>query len=90
MGSIPKGRRLITQNLLVSAASHELHGKASWQSIHDLSILIETFCLYDEIVVLGRQAYSMLQGRAEIINVARKVMRVEQPSFDAQLVGTAS
>ena len=85
-------RRLVTQNLLVSAVSHEVGSRTNWRSVHDLSVLIETFCLYDEIVVLGRQAYSMLKelgDRSEIFNAVDKIARIEQPASDAQLVNAA-
>jgi hypothetical protein len=82
-------RRLVTQNLLVSAASHELQGATNWRAIHDLSVFIETFCLYDEIVVLGRQAYSMLPNRSDIIGAAGEIIRVDQPIPDSQLTGAA-
>jgi hypothetical protein len=82
-------KRLVTQNLLVSAASHELQGRTTWDAIRDLSVFIEAFCLYDEIVVLGRQAYSMLDNRSDIIDAADQIIRVEQPSLDSRLVGTA-
>jgi len=85
-------RRLVTQNLLVSAVSHEVRARTNWQSVHDLSVLIETFCLYDELVVLGRQAYSMLEplrDQSEIFNVVNKVVRVESPDSSPRLVHAA-
>jgi len=82
-------QRLITQNLLVSAASHELQGKTNWKAIHDLSVFIDTFCLYDEIVVLGRQAYSMLPNRSDIISAAKEIIRIEEPFPNARVIGTA-
>jgi hypothetical protein len=53
------GARLLTQNLLVSASSCEGTGALRWDAIHDLCVLIDLFCLYDELRILGRQAYSM-------------------------------
>ena len=55
------GRRLITQNLLAGAALHEdKRQQITWDTVHDLSVLIDLFCLYDRLEVMGRQAYSML------------------------------
>lgn len=48
------GRRLITQNLFSSAAVFEREKHPTWLSIQDLSTLIDLFCLYDQVIVIGR------------------------------------
>jgi hypothetical protein len=50
------GRRLITQNLLTSAAFAVREKRPDWLSIQDLSLFIELYCLYDNSVVIGRDA----------------------------------
>lgn len=82
-------QRLVTQNLLVSAASYDFQGKMSWPAIQDLSVFIDAFCLYDEIVVLGRQAYSMLPNRSDLIAAVGDVVRVDEPHADARVVSAA-
>ena len=53
------GARLLTQNLLASASTYEGTTPLSWTAIHDLCVLIDLFCLYDDFRVLGRHAYAM-------------------------------
>ena len=55
------GTKLITQNLLMSAALYETPHALDWASIQDLCVLINLFCLYDNVVVLGRQANPVQQ-----------------------------
>jgi hypothetical protein len=52
------GTRLITQNLLGSADLYETDSSVDWASIYDLCVLINLFCLYDNVVVIGREATS--------------------------------
>ncbi|MFC1635196.1 hypothetical protein ACFL5Z_10160 [Planctomycetota bacterium] len=47
------GRRLITHNLIVSAAQFELEERVQWSTIEDLCALIDIFCLYDSAVLIG-------------------------------------
>jgi hypothetical protein len=51
----PPSARLVTQNLIFSAASAEQRKKVDLSQIRDLASLIDIFCLYDEIHVLGRE-----------------------------------
>jgi hypothetical protein len=44
--------RLITQNLLASAAAYERSDRTTWSSIQDLCAFIDLFCLYDNVLVL--------------------------------------
>jgi hypothetical protein len=46
--------RLITQNLLFSAALFEHDDHLDWSALRDLSIFIDLFCLYDEATIIGR------------------------------------
>lgn len=48
------GWRLVTQNLLISGAYLERGTEIDWGAIRDLSALINVYCLYDKMVVLGR------------------------------------
>lgn len=56
------GRRLITQNLLMSAAFAARERDPDWLSIQDLSVFIELYCLYDQSVVIGREANYAVQN----------------------------
>jgi hypothetical protein len=92
MSQLPEhmSQRLITQNLLVSATSHERQGATNWQAVRDLSVFIEAFCLYDEIVMLGRQAYSMLlPNRSDIVSAAKETIQIRGAVPDRKLVGAA-
>jgi hypothetical protein len=50
------GYRLVTQNILTSAALYETGEPVTWSSLQDLTVLIDLFCLYDGVIVLGRAA----------------------------------
>jgi hypothetical protein len=65
------GSRLITQNLLTSARVYETGESMDRASISDLCALIDLFCLYDEVVVLGREAspYILGKGGSEIFSI---------------------
>lgn len=52
--------RLITQNLLTSAALFEQKDTITWQSVQDLVAFIDLFCLYDRGIVLGRNVRAKL------------------------------
>ena len=52
------GRRLITQNMLAAAAQIESGKHISWSDIRDFVALADLFCLYDQVEIIGRQAYS--------------------------------
>jgi hypothetical protein len=47
------GSKLTTQNLLTSDALYETPNRLDLSSIQDLCTLIDLFCLYDSIQVLG-------------------------------------
>jgi len=60
MQGLPElGSRLITQNLVMSAASAQEAEKPDWSSIYDLAVLIDLFCMYDSAIVLGRPVNSV-------------------------------
>jgi hypothetical protein len=48
-------RRLTTQNFLITCSNYERDKSLDLHSINDLSTLIDLFCLYDDVGVLGRQ-----------------------------------
>jgi hypothetical protein len=52
-------QRLVTQNLLALASLYEREPRVSWSTINHLSTLIDVACLYNQITVIGRQAYSV-------------------------------
>ena len=54
------GHRLITQNLLTAAAICENDRSITWSMLEELSILIDIVCLYDQVWIVGRQAFDML------------------------------
>lgn len=60
----PPTARLVIQNLIFSAASAERRKQADWKQIRDLASLIDIFCLYDEIHVLGREVNAHDEFRA--------------------------
>jgi hypothetical protein len=51
------GSRLITQNLVYSAAYALESSEPDWSSIQDLAVLIDLFCMYDTAVALGRHVH---------------------------------
>ncbi len=66
------GTKLTTQNLLTSAAVYETRHPSDWSSIQDLCVLINLFCLYDNVLVLGREAslhVLLRQNRSSIYEV---------------------
>ncbi len=66
------GTKLTTQNLLTSAAVFETRHPSDWSSIQDLCVLINLFCLYDNVLVLGREASPhvlLRQNRSSIYEV---------------------
>ncbi len=66
------GTKLTTQNLLTSAAVYETRHPSDWSSIQDLCVLINIFCLYDNVLVLGREASPhvlLRQNRSSIYEV---------------------
>jgi hypothetical protein len=56
------GNRLITQNMIASAALFESVEIPDWASIQDLSAFIDLFCLYDNVVVISREGLTTLSG----------------------------
>ncbi len=70
------GHRLITQNLLMSAAVFERNRQITEASLQDLSTLIDLFCLYDRGIVLGRASwYAFRELKTELASL------LEQHSF---------
>jgi len=66
------GTKLTTQNLLTSAAVYETRHPSDWSSIQDLCVPINLFCLYDNVLVLGREASPhvlLRQNRSSIYEV---------------------
>jgi|HubBroStandDraft_2_1064218.scaffolds.fasta_scaffold03649_7 hypothetical protein len=57
------GRRLVTHNLLHEAAYFESAPNLTWYPIHELSVFIDLFCLYDDVAVLDWHLRSFPRDR---------------------------
>jgi hypothetical protein len=86
------GRRLITQNLLAGGALLENKSQpVTWDIVGDLSILIDIFCLYDTVEVMGRQAYSMLpKAGSEFYGALDRVLKVDEVRSDKVLAAACA
>jgi hypothetical protein len=84
-----QGGRLVTQNLLATAAIHETKADVSWDSVADLCVLIDIFCLYDDLIVLGRRAYSLLSREgSDFFGALQTALHVREP--EAEVEGPAA
>jgi len=73
--------RLVTQNLLVSAAAADADGTPRWAAVQDLAALIDLCCLYDRIVVLGREVNAALELGSPVLDLiaASSLLRIDFP-----------
>ena len=94
----PFGRRLTTQNFLISSSFYERDEKLGWDSINDLSTLIDLFCLYDDVAVLGRQTNLFFDQKnsdiAALFNQTKFVRildgyEAEEKVSEASIMGTS-
>lgn len=69
--------RLTTQNLLISAAFYERRRGVTKQTLDDLSLLVDLYCLYDGIVVLGRGPTSTVDSELIDTLAANGLIRTE-------------
>jgi hypothetical protein len=77
----PPTRRLVTQNLIVSAVMAERSGGASaWQQIEDMAALIDAYCLFDEIHVLGRERNVLGYLKSPIAELLSAQVHVDEVS----------
>ena len=84
------GNRLVTQNFLASAGSFERQSSVNWESIRQLSVLIDLVCLCDQINVVGRQAYELVSSiKSPMKDVYRPLLNVVD-IYEDGLVQSAS
>jgi hypothetical protein len=88
----PSPGRVITQNLLTSATLYEREN-VDLQSVQDLSNLIDLFCIYDRVAVLGREVNAYREFRqSELFSALSeaKFLDVVNPGQKAEDVSKAS
>ncbi len=76
------GQRLITQHMLSSAKLFERDQRLRWSSVQDLATFIDLFCLYDEVVVLGRGGQVALKERgSDLLGIVNQThfVNIEYP-----------
>jgi hypothetical protein len=88
------GRRLITQNLLISAAGFERAPQIDASALSDLSILIDLFCLYDRAIVLSRESWLPLrESNSELMDLLNQheFIEIDEPaSKDIEAITTTA
>lgn len=68
MAKVPKpSDRLTTQNLVISAGFAEQANTPDWASIQDLATLIDLFCMYDSVSILGRPGQGFHSRLGEVL-----------------------
>jgi hypothetical protein len=88
VAQVPKvGDRLTTQNLVISAGFAEQAKTPDWASIHDLATLIDLFCLYDSVSILGRPGLGFHSRLGEVL-ISSGFLQTEIP--DAGMARTVS
>jgi hypothetical protein len=71
------GHRLITQNLLASAAVYEREKQINWSTVRHLSLLIDLMCLYNEIRLIGRDSHHVYKpDRSELFSTLSELVRI--------------
>jgi hypothetical protein len=84
--------RLTTQNLLISAAFFErTPGRVTRQTLADLAALIDLYCLFDRIVVLGRGTMGSIDSEL-LDELGPETVAVEEvkPSIAARVAQRAA
>jgi hypothetical protein len=77
-GERKPAHRLVTQNLLASAALFEHAPAMDWAAVQDLSAFIDLFCLYDKVAVIGRGAYhGLLDQSSDFFGLIRDAHYVD-------------
>jgi hypothetical protein len=78
------GQRLVTQNLIANAVVYETGATVNQHSVRDLVVLVDTLCLCDSLIVLGRQTYDFLKkSNSELLSAIQPYVRVSEPSESA-------
>ena len=84
------GTRLVTQNLLASASACVNAPDVTWNALQDLCTLIDLFCLYDRLIILGRQAYELyLSNRSEFGSALREAVTIDEFQRDDRTIQAA-
>jgi hypothetical protein len=74
------GKRLTTQNLVLSAADAlEGEGQTSWTAVQDLATLIDLFCMCDEASVLGRPMGTAFESALGNLLGESQFLQIETP-----------
>jgi hypothetical protein len=77
---VPKTQsRLTTQNLVISACVATNHTRVDWPAIHDLSTLIDLYCMYDSVTVLGRPDSHILPYDLTALLVSSGFLKIDNP-----------
>jgi len=86
------GHRLITQNILSSAAEIESADTSDWTTIQDLSAFIDLFCLYEKSVVLARGGVSPYDMTSNFFGLLKDTsfIEIEHPTRTEDVAATAS
>src|SRR4051812_5405220 len=77
-------QRLITQNLLALASVYERQEQISWSTISHLSTLIDIAVLYNQIRIIGRQAYSVLNSGSSLVGALQNIISTDEFSTTEQ------
>jgi hypothetical protein len=80
---IPRSEsRLTTQNLVISACVATDHRTVDWPAIHDLSTLIDLYCMYDSVTVLGRPESHILPFELTRLLLSDGFLKIDSPDDD--------
>jgi hypothetical protein len=80
------GMRLITQNLLTSAASLEWSNDPDWLAVQDFSLLVDHFLLYDGAIVVGKGVEAwMKELDSSIYDLLERTQFISTTTLDASL-----
>jgi hypothetical protein len=74
--------RLTTQNLVISACVATDSHAVDWPAIHDLSTLIDLYCMYDSATVLGRPDSHILPLQLTRLLLSDGFLNIENPVDD--------
>jgi len=78
--TVKQRERLTTQNLLISAAYFD-RDPVTTQTLEDFSKLVDLYCLYDQVVVLGRNFFKTARSPF-LEEIQSGVIKVEEVSRD--------
>jgi len=79
-------RRLVTQNLLASAARFEQPGKPEPGTIDDLSTFIDLYCLYDKLVLMrDPSSEHLLDAHSSLFTLLKKNKTIIQEDIPSEV-----